>query len=55
VIGAYPHFGTYDECRTSGNENEHDRARTTILKVALPRKDPVYGRNGPVMGFWRRH
>ena len=42
VVGAYPPFGTYDECRTSGKE--HDPARTTIPKVALPRKDPVYGR-----------
>jgi uncharacterized protein YjlB len=36
VIGAYPPFGTYDECLTSGKEKEHDCARTTIPKVALP-------------------
>jgi uncharacterized protein YjlB len=53
VIGAYPPFGTYDECRSS--VKEHDRARTTIPKVALPRKDPVYGRDGLLIGFWRRH
>ena len=46
VIGAYPPFGTYDECRASDKENEHDRARTSIPKVAIPRKDPVYGRDG---------
>ena len=46
VIGAYPRSGTYDECRSSGKKNEHERARTTISKVALPRKDPVYGRDG---------
>ena len=51
VIRAYPPFGTYDECR----RNEHNRARTTIPKVALPRKDPVYGRDGPLMSLWRRH
>jgi uncharacterized protein YjlB len=55
VIGAYSPFGTYDECRDSGKEKEHDRVRTTIPKVALPRKDPVYGRDGPLMEFWRRH
>jgi uncharacterized protein YjlB len=38
VIGPYPPFGTYDECRSSGKEKEHDRARTTIPKVALPEK-----------------
>jgi uncharacterized protein YjlB len=36
-------------------EKEHDRARSTIPKVALPRKDPVYGRDGPLMTLWRRH
>ena len=52
VVGAYPPFGTYDECRTS--TKEHDRAGITIPKVALPRKDPVYGRDGPLMRLWRR-
>ena len=46
VVGAYP-----PSCRTSGKE--HDPARKTIPKVALPRKDPMYGRNGPLMGCWR--
>jgi hypothetical protein len=55
VIGAYPPFGTYDECRASDKENEHDRARTSIPKVAIPRKDPVYGRDGSLMSLWRRH
>jgi uncharacterized protein YjlB len=52
VVGAYPPSGSYDECRPSAAE--HDRALTTILKVALPRKDPVYGPNGPLMRLWRR-
>jgi uncharacterized protein YjlB len=52
VVGAYPPFGSYDECRTSAAE--HDRALTTIPKVALPRKDPVYGRDGPLTRLWRR-
>jgi uncharacterized protein YjlB len=50
VVG--PASGSYDECRTSAAE--HDRALTTIPKVALPRKDPVYGRDGPLMRLWRR-
>jgi uncharacterized protein YjlB len=52
VVGAYPPFGSYDECRASATD--HDRALTTIPKVALPRKDPVYGRDGPLTRLWRR-
>jgi uncharacterized protein YjlB len=55
VVGAYPPFGTYDECRASGKEKEHDRARMTIPRVALPRKDPVYERDGSLLSLWRRH
>jgi uncharacterized protein YjlB len=52
VVGAYPPSGSYDECRASAAE--HDRAVTTIPKVALPRKDPVYGQEGPLTRLWRR-
>jgi uncharacterized protein YjlB len=52
VVGAYPPFGTYDECRT-GIE-AHERALKTIPKVAQPRKDPVYGADGPLPRAWRR-
>jgi hypothetical protein len=45
-------FGSYDECRARAAD--HDRALTTIPKVALPRKDPVYGRDGPLTRLWRR-
>jgi uncharacterized protein YjlB len=50
VVGAYPPFGKYDECTT----REHDRAVVTIPKVARPRKDPVYGAEGPLVGLWRK-
>jgi uncharacterized protein YjlB len=52
VVGAYPPVGTYDECRTSAKE--HDRALGTIPKVGRPRKDPVYGADGPLMQLWPR-
>jgi uncharacterized protein YjlB len=52
VVGAYPPSGSYDECRTSAAE--HDRALTAIPKVALPRKDPVYGPDGPLTRLWHR-
>jgi uncharacterized protein YjlB len=52
VVGAYPPSGTYDECRTSSKERE--RALATIPKVGRPRKDPVYGKDGPLLQAWRR-
>jgi uncharacterized protein YjlB len=51
VVGAYPANGTYDECRA--NYPDHDRAVKTIPKVARPRKDPVYGGNGPLLRLWQ--
>ncbi|CAH2401834.1 Cupin_2 domain-containing protein [Mesorhizobium ventifaucium] len=51
VVGAYPPFGTYDECTTA---QEHDRALATIQKVGRPRKDPVYGSKGPLLQNWRK-
>jgi len=50
VVGAYPPSGKYDECTTK----EHDRAVVTIPKVARPRKDPVYGAEGPLVRLWRK-
>jgi uncharacterized protein YjlB len=51
VIGAYPASGKYDECTT---REDRERAIKTIPKVALPRKDPVYGATGPLKANWRR-
>jgi uncharacterized protein YjlB len=50
VVGAYPPFGTYDECKTSA---EHKRAVTTIPRVGRPPKDPVYGARGPLRKAWQ--
>jgi uncharacterized protein YjlB len=52
VVGAYPPFGKYDECR--GSPDEHDRTVRTVRKVATPRKDPVYGSHGPLTRLWAR-
>jgi uncharacterized protein YjlB len=49
VIGAYPPFGTYDECTASADRK---RALTTIPKVRCPRKDPIYGLQGPLLKAW---
>jgi uncharacterized protein YjlB len=51
VVGAYPPLGEYDVCRTS--PEEHERAVRTVPKVAIPRKDPVYGAGGPLTRLWR--
>src|SRR5262249_45243560 len=50
VIGAYPPSGKYDECRSP---SDRKKALATIPKVARPRKDPVYGKTGPLMRVWR--
>jgi uncharacterized protein YjlB len=51
VVGAYPPAGTYDECTTIG---DHPRTVKTIPKVGVPRKDPVYGSDGPLRTFWKK-
>jgi len=50
VVGAYPPSGTYDVCTSS---EDHKRATRTVPKVGKPRKDPVYGHSGPLLGAWR--
>jgi uncharacterized protein YjlB len=51
VVGAYPPSGKYDEC--TGSPIEHERAVPSIRKVPLPKKDPVYGADGPLLDLWR--
>lgn len=51
VVGAYPPDGAYDLCRGGGEE--HRRALVSIPRVPLPRTDPLFGVNGPLMRLWR--
>jgi uncharacterized protein YjlB len=51
AVGAYPAVGTYDECRA--RTDDHRRALTSIPKVPPPRKDPVYGSDGPLCRLWQ--
>jgi uncharacterized protein YjlB len=51
VVGAYPPTGKYDECT---HIEDRERAIKTLRKVAMPRKDPVYGKTGPLRANWRR-
>ena len=50
VVGAYPPEGTYDLRR--GSAAEHQRALATIPKVPLPKTDPVFGAQGPLVRLW---
>jgi len=52
VIGAYPKVGRYDLCR--GSKAEYARALESIPLVPPPDRDPVYGKNGPLVDLWRR-
>jgi uncharacterized protein YjlB len=51
VVGAYPASGKYDEPKPA--EVEHDKAVAAIAKVPVPAKDPVYGKEGPLLEHWR--
>jgi uncharacterized protein YjlB len=53
VVGAYPNAGRYDLVRPS--KEAHARALQTIPKVPLPKSDPVFGPNGPVVQLWNAH
>jgi uncharacterized protein YjlB len=51
VVGAYPPTGTYDECTST---EDRKSALSSIPKTARPRKDPVYGKDGPLLRSWRK-
>ncbi|WP_328824918.1 cupin domain-containing protein [Mesorhizobium neociceri] len=51
VVGAYPPFGTYDECTTA---KQHSGALATIRKVGRPKRDPVYGSKGQLLQSWKK-
>jgi uncharacterized protein YjlB len=51
VVGAYPKTGTYDVCTSP---EDRKKALITIPKVARPARDPVYGKDGPLMRAWRK-
>ena len=51
MLGAYPALGAYDECNSA---DDHKRALSRIAKTGRPRKDPVYGKDGPLLQVWQR-
>ncbi len=51
VVGAYPPSGAYNECTSL---EDRQKALPSIARVARPRKDPVYGEDGPLTHLWRQ-
>jgi len=51
VVGAYPAAGRYDQPRPA--EADHAAALASIARVKLPRRDPVYGTQGPLLELWK--
>jgi uncharacterized protein YjlB len=53
VVGAYP-MGIEPDFVRSG-EGDLISLRSRIMQVAVPDKDPVFGPDGTLFGFWIRH
>jgi uncharacterized protein YjlB len=51
VVGAYPEGQEMD--MNYGKPNERPRAIENITHVTLPKMDPVFGENGPLIEKWR--
>jgi uncharacterized protein YjlB len=51
-IGAYPQGKDYDILR--GTTAEYEAAIKRINKLALPKHDPVYGKQGFLKSFWNK-
>jgi uncharacterized protein YjlB len=51
VVGAYPPTGKYDECSSL---QDRKKALVSIPKTVRPRKDPLYGKDGPLLRTWRQ-
>jgi uncharacterized protein YjlB len=52
VVGAYPVGGDYDEPKP--DEIDHDEAKASIAKVPVPKRDPLYGPDGPLPKLWAK-
>jgi uncharacterized protein YjlB len=50
VVGAYP-AGKGPDMRRPTTQ-EHERTLRNIAEVALPARDPVYGKSGPLLTRW---
>ena len=50
IVGAYPEGQDWDICY--GKPGERPRVDRNIARVEMPKADPVYGPNGPLMQRW---
>ena len=50
IVGAYPAGTRPDLCR--GAPGERTRCLSAITRVAIPRRDPLYGDEGPLHRHW---
>ena len=51
-VGAYPAGQSYD--MNYGKEDERPGVIENIKNTPLPEKDPIYGKEGPVVNLWRK-
>lgn len=52
-VGAYSIDTKYD--MNYGNENEMINALKKIQALPLPTTDPIFGKNGPLLQYWKIH
>ena len=51
VVGAYPDGQTWD--MNYGKDGEFPKTKQNIANVALPKYDPVFGKNGKMFEYWK--
>lgn len=51
VVGAYPDGQSWD--MNYGKDGELPKTKMNIAKVALPTKDPVFGKGGKMFDYWK--
>ncbi|MES2565873.1 MAG: cupin domain-containing protein [Bacteroidota bacterium] len=49
-VGAYPNGKKYDI--KVGDKNERSKSIKNIKKVKMPKKDPVFGKEGGIIKYW---
>jgi uncharacterized protein YjlB len=51
IVGAYPEGRDWDICR--GRKGERPAADRRIARVPIPKADPLFGPEGPLLEMWR--
>jgi uncharacterized protein YjlB len=53
IVGAYPKGQDYD--MNYCQPGERPKTDQRIKKVSLPKADPLYGKEGPLMKYWKKN